>query len=228
MYTEAGTPAHIEYLGAGKIGATTAFVYRRGGGVHPNCFVAVATRERNPDYTSICNFDKYIQWVNKINVAARNIRVIPGHSRIYTETVYADNPDMEREHQMLIKVNMDKETPSGISYGVRQSALGIDEKRTYIKDSPATRSIACEFFIGPGKQCPFEIWFEANEADYSHVKCTSMFYRRYEGNSNLDLNQYLVDLRTGLAISDGADALTETAAPGHLLGCCYFKGSNCS
>lgn len=226
MYTEAGTSAHIESLGAGKIGATPAFVYKKGTGAHPNCFVAVATREKEPDYASISDAAKYIQWVNKSNVAARNVRVIPGQSGIYTATVYLDNPSMEREKQMLLKVDIEEKTPSGINYGIRQSALGIDERRTYIEGDSATGSIACAFPMGPGTQYSFDIWFEANEKDCPLIKSTCRFYSIYEGNANPVLNQYLVDLHTGVAIPDGAENLSETSACGYLLGCCYFKGSD--
>ena len=188
--------------------------------------MAVATREAKPDYASISDAAKYIQWVNKNNVAARNVRVIPGQSGIYTATVYLDNPSMEREQLMLLKVDIEGKTPSGINYGVRQPALGITERRTYIKGDSAASSIACNFLMEPRTQYPFDIWFEASEKDRSLIKCTSRFYSIYEGNANPVLNQYLVDLHTGLAIPDGAENLSGTSACGYLLGCCYFKGSD--
>lgn len=228
MKTEAGTPAFIECLGAQKIGATPAFVYDKSSlGSHPNCFVAVATRERNPDYSSINDYTKYIQWVNKMNVAARNICVIPTRSGIYTQIVAAKNPDPTRERRMLILVSIEKSTPSGINYGIRQTAFGIEEKRTYIKNESATSSIACAFYMQPGKSCEFEIWFEASIKDSPNVKCKTEFYILAEGDSDSILNQYLVDLHTRLAIPNGAENTFAISDCGHLLGCCYFRGSEC-
>lgn len=226
MHTETGIPVHIDYLGAGEIGATPPFIYdKKTQGVHPNCFVAVATRERTPDYSSINSSEKYIQWVNKTNVAARNVRVISGQAGIYTKTVYADNPDMKRERVMLLRIHMEEGTPSGVRYGVRQTMLGIAEERTYTEGDSSTSSISHEFFMAPGVRYGFEIWFEANPEKCALVKCKSQFYIRADFNFGAVLDQYLVDLSTGLAFPNGVENLSETPVCGYLLGGCYFKGS---
>ncbi|MDE7178901.1 MAG: hypothetical protein K2O59_13895 [Lachnospiraceae bacterium] len=228
MKTEAGTPAFIECLGAQKIGATPAFVYDKSSlGCYPNCFVAVATREKNPDYSSINDYTKYIQWVNKKNVAARNICVIPVRSGIHTQIVTADNPDTTRERRMLILVSIEENTPSGINYGIRQTAFGIEETRTYIKNDSATGSIACVFHMKSGGHSEFEIWFEAGRRDSSYVKYKTEFFILDEGDSDSILNQYLVDLHIGLAIPNGTENTSLISDCGHLLGCCYFRGSEC-
>lgn len=225
MHTEAGTPVHIGCLDAGKIGATPAFVYdKKTEGAHPNCFVAVATRERTPDYSSVNSYDKYIQWVNKPNVAARNVCMISAQSGIYTATVYANSQDAKRERWMLLRVRMEEGTPSGVNYGVRQKTFDIDEKRTYIEGDSSTNSITCEFLMPPGAQCPFEIWIEASQKDLSHVKYNCRLYLEAEFIYGAVFDQYLVDLNTGLALPNDVERLTETSGCGYLLGCCYFKG----
>lgn len=224
MHTESGTCAHIEYLGAGKIGATPAFIYdKTKEGEHPNCFVAVATREKNPDYSSVSGWENYIRWVNKMNVAARNVCVISDDSGIYTQTVTADN--LHTEGSLLIRVRIGENTPSGITYGIRQRELHIDEQQTYLKSDSRTSAIDCEFNMSREGKYSFEIWFQANKNDVSKVVCRSAFYQKYLYALDSDLSAYLVDLRTGFALPDGAENLPETSDCGYLLGCCYFIGS---
>lgn len=224
MHTESGTCAHIEYLGAGKIGATPAFIYdKKTEGEHPNCFVAVATREKTPDYSSVSGWENYIKWVNKMNVAARNVCVISGSSGIYTQKVVTDNLHMGGP--MLIRVRIDENTPSGVTYGIRQKELHIDEQMTYLKSDFRTWAINCEFIMSRESQYSFEVWFEANKDDVSKVVCRSAFYKKELYAFDSDLNSYLVDLRTGDSLSNGAENLPETSDCGYLLGCCYFIGS---
>lgn len=224
MYTESGSCSHIEYLGAGKIGATPAFVYdKKTEGNHPNCFVAVATREKKPDYSSVSGWENYIKWVNKMNVAARNVCVISGSSGIYTQTVVTDN--LHTEGPMLIRVCIGENTPSGINYGIRQKELHINEQRTYLKSDSQTSAIDCEFIMSHEKHYSFEIWFEASKENVSRVICRSAFFKKDLYVFDSALNSYLVDLRTGDSLPNGAEKLPETSDCGYLLGCCYFIGS---
>lgn len=226
MHTEDGKPVYIGRLEAGEIGATPAFVYdKKTEGFHPNCFVAVATREEKPDYSSVNCHDKYIRWVNKINVAARNVCVISGQSPISTNTVVVDNPDRQWERRMWLIVEIEGETPSGVSYGVRQPEFGIDETRTYLKGDSRTDIIACRFFMPPNAQRRFEIWFEASRTDRAHIVCRCTYLMENGSGFDAALAPYLVDMRTGSAAPGGTENLSLPLTRGYLLGCCYFKGN---
>lgn len=229
MHTEDGKPVYIGRLEAGEIGATPAFVYdKKTEGAHPNCFVAVATWEEKPDYSDINCYNKYIQWVNKRNVAARNVCVISGQSPISTNTVVVDNPDRQWERRMWLIVAIEGETPSGVSYGIRQPEFGIDEKRTYIKGDSRTDTIVCRFLMPPDAQRRFEIWFEASRADRARVVCSCTYLMENESGFATALAPYLVDMYAAFAAPNEAENLFQPLTRGYMLGCCYFKGNEVS
>lgn len=193
MKTEDGGPVYIKQLEAGEIGSTPAFIYNNDQrGVHPNCFVVVATREKNPDYSSINTYEKYVSWINKINVAARNVCVKPRPTIKCEEIHHFQNPSKESAKMMGFSLNIIDGSASGISYGMKEENLGIDESKTYNSATKDSDYIFHIVRLQAGYSGSLRVWYETFENADVHIE-TNFWDFSQEMSSSL-LDQYGIDL----------------------------------
>lgn len=193
MKTEDNKPAYIEQLNSGEIGATPAFIYdSKQLGVHPNCFVAVATREKNPDYSSINTYEKYVKWINKINVAARNVCVKPRPTIKYEEIHHFRNPSKESAKMMGFSLQIINGSASGISYGMKEENLGIDESKTYNSGVNDSDYIFHIVRLSAGYSGSLRVWYETLGNAYVDME-VNFWDLSMEMSSSL-LDQYGIDL----------------------------------
>lgn len=208
METASRQPVYIDSLEPGQIGATPAFIYDGSQlGAHPNCFVAVATRSKTPDYSSINSFEKYIKWVDKPNVAARNVCVYPRSVRKMASSMYFKNPytDHEALVSFYIKIH-EKNTSSGIRYGISHQGLGINESKTYITGSYDSSFISYVVTIPAGYSSKLYLWYEALGKDCADIQGTYLIYEGPELECAL-FDQYSIDLR------ENFDGILKTMPP---------------
>lgn len=222
LKTEDGQPVYISVLGPGEIGATPAFLYDNNQiGCHPNCFVAVATRAKNPDYSSINTMEKYVQWINKINVAARNVCVKPRGTYRQEEFFHFKNPSSESSERMGFYVELSGKTSSGVKYGILEEDLGIKAEKTYVAGNAETRYIFCPAQVPAGYSGTLLVWYEALEGDCVDID-TSLWIMIKTQSSAL-LTQYSIDLRERL---HGITKMQQTdlePVQAVLLGGCHLK-----
>lgn len=193
MKTEDNKPAYIESLGPGEIGATPAFIYDNNQiGSHPNCFVAVATREKNPDYSSINTYEKYVKWINKTNVAARNVSVKPCSTHRHEEIIHFQNPNKNSAAMMGFYAQLSSESTSGIRYGIIEKELGIDESKTYIAGVKDSDYIFHAVRLPAGYSGALLGWYETLGNDYADIEITFWVFPAEKSNALLD--QYGIDL----------------------------------
>lgn len=193
LKTEDGQPVYISTLGPGEIGATPGFIYNNSqNGAHPNCFVAVATCEKNPDYSSINTMSKYTQWINKTNVAARNVCVKPRVTHRQEEIFYFSNPSSQSSERMGFYVEVSGKTSSGIRYGILEKELGIKAEKTYVAGDAETRYIFCPAQLRAGYSGRLLVWYEALEGDYVDIEADLWIMPKAQ--SSALLAQYGIDL----------------------------------
>lgn len=192
MKTEDNKPVYIEYLGPGEIGATPAFIYDNNKiGSNPNCFVAVATCEKNPNYSSINTYEKYVKWINKMNVAARNVSVKRLSTHRQEEITYFKNPKKESAAMVGFYVQLSPKSTPGTRYGIIEEKLGIDESKTYIADATGSDYIFCTVRLDAGYSGKLLAWNETFGNDYANMQIT--FWEFPTEMSNTLLDQYGID-----------------------------------
>lgn len=204
LKTEDNKPVYIESLEPEEIGATPAFIYDSNLiGIHPNCFVAVATYEKNPDYSFIDTYEKYITWINQANVAARNVCVRPRSTHKRVDICYFKNPNKESAEMMGFYVKVLRNTASGIRYGIIEENLKIEESKTCIVNDEETNYIFHPVRIPAGYSGELQVWYEAYENDDVDIDISLWEIPRVQ--SSALLNQYGIDLGKEL------DSIIETS-----------------
>lgn len=164
MKTKDGNPVKINSLAPGEIGVTPPFIYEKSEfSGHPNCFVVVATKEKNPDFSSINNYDKYKEWVNQKNVAARNVCVNTFPKGRNEQWVNFSN--MESKSVLAgIYVKVQGETPSKTKYGLRNDELGINEENVFVKNDKKSAYIFSTVIVPANFSGEILIWSETAES----------------------------------------------------------------
>lgn len=222
LMTEDRKPAFIKSLEPGEIGVTPAFIYdNKKIGAYPNCFVAVATREKNPEYSSINTFNKYIVWINKTNVAARNVCVRPRSMHRETQSYFFENMRKNSSSMIGFECQLSSDTSLEKRFGLIQKEFGINESKTYIVTDKGANYIFCCARLPKGYRGELQAWFEAFENDSVNIKVN--FWDLHEEQSSALLDQYGIDLGERL---DGITEMPQTFLKPKralLLGSCYFK-----
>lgn len=138
MKTEAGGLARIPQLLPGEIGVAPAFLYdRKASGNHPNCFVAVASREKDPDFSWIHTSSDYSNWINRKNVAARNIVIRSVREGETIERLFVKNP-YSYDIKVYFFAEVDpKKTDPGVEYGFFNIELGIEKDQVRNRYDPS-------------------------------------------------------------------------------------------
>lgn len=222
MKTEDGEPVLIEALGPQEIGVTPAFIYDSAQtGVHPNCFVAVATRERNPKYSSVNSYVKYIRWINKKNVAARNVCV--RHSSVHRceQTAAFHNPN-GKACMFAFMVEVQAGSASGTRYGMRYTPLGIAKENVYVAGSPNSDFLYAMTRLPADYTGELLVWDEVLEGDYIELKITYWALVEQGAESAIP-ERYCVDLGErfgGIAEMDSLPLQPQRAV---LLGGCVLR-----
>ncbi len=173
MKTKDGNPVKIHSLAPGEIGVTPPFVYEKSeSGGHPNCFVAVATKEKSPDFSYINNYEKYIKWVDQKNVAARNVcvRAFPkGRNEQWVEFTNMENKPVLAG----IYVKVQGKTPSKTKYGLRNDELGINEECIFVKGDKKSAYIFSVVTFPANFSGEILIWSEVTESGTADIQATS-------------------------------------------------------
>lgn len=222
MKTEDGNPVYIKFLGPGEIGATSAFIYDNSQrGSHPNCFVAVATREKNPDYSSVNTYDKYVRWINKPNVAARNVCVKPRSTHRQEELFYFQTPYKDSPAMVGFYVQLSDGSTQGIRYGIVEKKLGIDESKTYIPDVTGSDYIFKAVRLSPGYAGTLLGWYETLGSDSASIDITFWDLNQKLPSSLLD--QYGIDLGERLANITEMEQTALKPMRAIMLGGCHLR-----
>lgn len=143
MLTETGKPVKIDRLESGEIGVSPAFLYdNRQMGSHPNCFVAVATQDKNPDFSWIRNGEHYRRWIDQRNVAARNVALLSVDSEYKEGLIHIkNNYDYDIMCNIVVMVIKEAMTP-GVKYGFSHPELGIKMETIYDPKNDSTISLS--------------------------------------------------------------------------------------
>ncbi len=172
MKTKDGNPVRIASIAPREIGVTPAFIYENSeSGVHPNCFVAVATKEKNPDFSSINNYDKYIRWINQKNVAARNVSARSFPKGKNEQWVKFSN----MENQCVwtgIYVKVQGETPYGTKYGIQNDQLNIIRENVFVKDNENSAYIFTTVNVPANFSAELLVWSEVAESGKADIQVT--------------------------------------------------------
>lgn len=222
LKTEDNEPVYIESLKPGEIGVTPAFIYDSNSiGQHPNCFVAVATYEKNPDYGSIDTHDEYIMWINQANVAARNVCVRPRSTKKQEENCYFKNPNNASPTEVGFYVEVSSKTALEIRYGIKQQDFDIEVSKTYDANDEETKYIFRKARIPAGYSGKLQVWYEAYQDD--DVEISIKFFELSGEQSSALLDQYGIDLGKEV---DGIMETSHTSLKpmwAFLLGGCHLK-----
>ncbi len=225
MKTTSKQSVYIESLKPGSIGVTEPFIYDSSQlGAHPNCFVAVATRDKDPDYSSINSFERYVKWIDKPNVAARNVCVYPRSVRNMSSRIYFKNPHTDREALLsfYIKVH-EKNTSSGIQYGISHQELNINVAKTYTVGAYDSSFISYVVTIPAGYSSSLLLWYQALEDDHVDIQGTYLVYEDSEQEHAL-FDRYGINLRENF--NNILESIPATANPpmrAIVLGGCRIK-----
>lgn len=222
MKTEDDSAAYIKSLGSGEIGTTPAFIYDKNNiGIHPNCFVVVATREKNPDYSSINTYNKYVEWINKTNVAARNVSVIPRPTYRHEQILYFSNPNKESAAMIGFLVKLSTESTSEIKYGIKEEVLRIDESRTYRADDEDSYYIFHAVRLSAGYSGQLTAWCETLENGKVNIDVTLWNFEA--DNSSSILAQYGIELDKKFRNISGMESISLKPRKAIMLGACHLK-----
>lgn len=171
MHTVSNQPAKIPSIKPDEIAVAPVFICDYSElGVHPNCFVAVASQLENPDFSYIDNSDKYIEWVNQKNVAARNVSVqyrVAGHTQW---KVRFSNPD-DKETLYYIIAHLDtKNAEEGMKYGFKNNELNIKRSVTYHSNDKNTFILTESVLISPRFENYLTVWTETVSGNAPSVR----------------------------------------------------------
>lgn len=196
MKTASKQPVHVDSLEPGSIGVTPAFIYDNSKlGTHPNCFVAVATRDRDPDYSFINSFEKYIKWIDKPNVAARNVCVYPHSVRQMSSRIDFKNPHADRAALLAFYIKVHEEgTSSGIQYGIFHQELGINVTKTYTVGNYDSSFISYVVTVPAGYSSKLFLRYQVLEGDCADIQGTYLIYEDSEQDRTL-FDRYSISLR---------------------------------
>lgn len=225
MKTASGQPVYIDSLKAHEIGATPAFIYNSSQlGAHPNCFVAVATRERTPDYSSINSFAKYVEWIDKPNVAARNVCVHQRSVRHQSSSLSFRNPYTDHDAVLGFYATVQKGTSSGIRYGITHKELNIDIAKTYTVNDDNSGRISWMGPVRAGYSGKLTLWYETLGNDHADIMCTYFTLEDGLAQSRALFDRYGVDLTENFSgISMAIPAAMNTPGRALVLGGCRIK-----
>ncbi|MBD5145622.1 MAG: hypothetical protein HDT21_06935 [Ruminococcus sp.] len=215
LRTEDGTPAKISSVAPGEIGVSPAFVYENlNVGIHPNCFVAVATKEKNPDFSSINNNNKYKEWIDQKNVAARNVSVrqFPkGRSEQFIKISNIEDNDVSVGLYVLVQ----GKTPSGTKYGIQNDELGIKDEYIFIKEDNKSSYIFLTAILPAKYSGELLVWSEVPESGTADILVT---FWKMENAINGKLEQCAVYINNMLTDGDKKEYFFKDEL--HLLGGC--------
>lgn len=94
--------------------------------------VHIKSLEPDPSYSDICTYEKYLQWINKPNVAARNVSVRPRSTVLQEQKVPIKGLGRPSSTLMGFYVRV-LECHSEARYGICQKDLLIDEENVCFK-----------------------------------------------------------------------------------------------
>lgn len=159
MHTKIGQPAKIEKLAPDEIGVAPVFLYDHATeGWHPNCFVAVASFQENPDFSHIDTLDKYIEWVNLPNVAARNVSVQSPSDGYVQWSIEMKNPgEGEGIYYIIAEVRSGSKAVE-MPYGFRNSYLNINRSQIYRQDDQNTHILIHKVGLPKDYKGELEVW----------------------------------------------------------------------
>ncbi|MCM1048282.1 MAG: hypothetical protein NC433_07650 [Clostridiales bacterium] len=222
MKTEDNSAAYIKSLGPGEIGVAPAFIYDKNNiGIHPNCFVAVATREKNPDYSSINTYDKYVEWINKTNVAARNVSVILRPTHRHEQILHFQNPNKESAALIGFQVKLSDASTLGIRYGIKEDTLGVDESKTYYADDEDSDYIFHAVRLPAGYSGKLMAWHEILGNGKANIDVIFWYLDTY--NSSSILAQYGIELDKKFSNISGIESISLKPRKAIMLGACHLK-----
>lgn len=230
MKTDTGATVYIESLEPEEICVTPAFLYSRTEQTgNANCFVAVATHEPDPSYSDINTYDKYVQWINKPNIAARNVcvrRRRTHHDEQKFPVHGLKKPSASLMGFFIKVVKCSSET----KYGIFQPDLYICEEKVCISDQASGNYIFCVATVPPEFEGTLLVWNDSLEE--SHMKLDVTLWDLILSPNGETLRRYYIDLMAHLddvpvmsAIAKAAD-LSDNApvtVQGTLLGGCRLE-----
>lgn len=207
METEDGKPVCISTLGPKEIYVTPPFLYNKTNqGGNQNCFVAVATRERTPDYSDICTYEKYVQWINKPNVAARNVCV--RQNGIYQDELTFSVKGLRRGKPtfmgFFLKVT---ECSKPVTFRMQQDDLRIDETRICSSPDDNDAIIFYVTLVPSEFEGKLTVKYDTTEG-FPAIFQFTMWDLIFQKPS-AELEQYYCELATGFEDSVTLTAVTE-------------------
>lgn len=159
IHTKIGNPAKIERLAPGEIGVAPVFLYdHETKGWHPNCFVAVASYQETPDFSYINSFDKYMEWVNLPNVAARNVSVQFPSDGYVRWGLEIKNPGIKEGIYYILAEVIGENRTVEMPYGFKNSYLDINRKQTYRPDDQNTHMLLHKVTLPGDYKGELEVW----------------------------------------------------------------------
>ncbi len=131
LATDDRKPSVISGLEPGAIGVSKAFVFDSSkDGKFPNCLIAVATYEKDPDFSYIDSYEKYIAFADQKNVSARNVCEIIATDNYTEQDLHFRTSDTKKNTYYFI-AEAEKNTSPGVTYGIKCTHPYFSEHMVY-------------------------------------------------------------------------------------------------
>ncbi len=190
-----GKPSRISRLEANAIGASKAFLFGDSKeGIYPNCLIAVATYEENPDFSYIDSYQKYIIFMYQKNVAARNVCEIITNTT-YTEQKLYFRTSGSKESVYYFIAEVSKNTTPGVIYGLKCTDPLFSEYMSYDPNGKGT--LVVKTVLSGNREYEVTLWAEIPKG--GKVDVTVKMLIEAVGNGLMD---YAVDIRDLLKDKD--------------------------
>lgn len=207
MHTESSELVYISSLQPGEIYVSPPFLYQKTNlGGNTNCFVAVATRERTPDYSEISTYEKYLAWINKPNVAARNVCVRKDGIAHEEQFFPVEGLHQGRSTIMGFKIEI-TECSASVKFGAKLNELNILAESTCSKPGTNSSYVFCSAVVPANYSGKLMVWYEASAGTRVTVDVTmwDIILRK----PSAELEQYYTELSACFEDSFALTAVTE-------------------